>query len=224
MYSLTVPYFNGCLPFHGRKIGTKLHQQPVSLTAHGKPVVRFTFCIMHASRMPLFATPLQLHRKLLCHCVRNHFSRKQCMTGKQAGHIIPMMYPAQAERMGCKQHTEVQHSFLYGTTQPPAFSPFQYIRLRVLAHQISPSVKNQQDCSPALFRQIIRSLQNQMHRPFTGEMHFSVHPPILHGIVCHPRSDKRHCCYFRYIHNFRQFVFSIFIFTTGYTDSLLSFI
>ena len=134
------------------------------------------------------------------------------MTGKQAGHIITMMYPAQAERMGCKQHTEVQHSFLYGTTQPPPFSPFQYIRLRVLAHQISPSVKNQQDCSPALFRQIIRSLQNQMHRPFTGEMYFSVHPPILHGIVCHPRSDKRHCCYFRYIHNFRQFVFSIFIF------------
>ena len=132
-----------------------------------------------------------------------------------------MMYPAQAERMGCKQHTEVQHSFLYGTTQPPPFSPFQYIRLRVLAYQISPSVKNQQDCSPALFRQIIRSLQNQMHRPFTGEMHFSVHPPILHGIVCHPRSDKRHCCYFRYIHNFRQFVFSIFIFTTVYTDSLL---
>ena len=146
------------------------------------------------------------------------------MTGKQAGHIITMMYPAQAERMRCKQHTEVQHSFLYGTTQPPPFSPFQYIRLRVLAHQISSSVKNQQDCSPALFRQIIRSLQNQMHRPFTGEMHFSVHPPILHGIVCHPRSDKRHCCYFRYIHNFRQFVFSIFIFTTGYTDSLLSFI
>ena len=59
--------------------GTKLHQQPVPLTAHGKPVVRFTFCIMHASRMPLFATPLQLHRKLLCHCVRNHFCRKQCI-------------------------------------------------------------------------------------------------------------------------------------------------
>ena len=38
------------------------------------------------------------------------------MTDKQAGHIITMMYPAQAECMGCKQHTEVQHSFLYGTT------------------------------------------------------------------------------------------------------------